>query len=86
MIKVIAIATKMFRVAGMLAYGSEDKNRTIHDISSLMQYARNIKNFEINGNIPEKFAANIEATKPPPQRIVKIGVQMILDIGATIGN
>lgn len=76
----------MFRVAGMLEYGIEDKSLTAQDISSLMQYAINIKNFEINGNIPEKVAANIAAIKPPPQRIVNIGVHIILDIGATSGT
>lgn len=33
-----------------------------------------------------KHEAKIAATKPPPHRIVKIGVQMIFDSGATSGS
>lgn len=86
MIKVIAIATKMFRVAGMLEYGIEDKSLTAQDISSLIQYAININIFESMGSRVLKHEAKIAATKPPPHRIVKIGVQMIFDSGATSGS
>ena len=70
----------------MLEYGIEDKSLTVQDISSLIQYAININIFESMGSSVLKHEAKIAASKPPPQRIVKIGVQIILDIGATIGN
>lgn len=45
-----------------------------------------MKIFESIGKKLLKLAAKIAASNPPPQRIVKIGVQIILDRGATSGT
>lgn len=62
------------------------RSLTAHDISSLMQYAKIIKIFEIIGNKLPKLAANIAAMSPPPHRTVKMGVQIMFDNGATSGS